>query len=178
MKLKTLNPSRAPKEAYKYSVQLALLCNRQLLGGQEGQARNKLAQLHLYQVAFALRKCKVDRKVLLSERYSVCVQACSDVTYAFEAPEVHYDRPDSTFRSDVREDEAGVPVEFFVTVIGPDCDPVAGAFVDLWQANANGVYSGFSGMLLATRLAQCHVDVKSINIYLSLSSISASRPCT
>jgi catechol 1,2-dioxygenase len=40
-------------------------------------------------------------------------------------------------------DEPGTQIELAGRVLGlPDCRPVAGAVLDIWQANAGGVYSG------------------------------------
>jgi protocatechuate 3,4-dioxygenase beta subunit len=49
-------------------------------------------------------------------------------------------------RSDVREGRPGVELTLAFRVVraGP-CTPVPGAVVDLWQADAGGVYSGFAG---------------------------------
>jgi protocatechuate 3,4-dioxygenase beta subunit len=45
-------------------------------------------------------------------------------------------------RSNVVEDQAGVPLDLTIRVIDPErCVPVANAAVDIWQCNAYGVYS-------------------------------------
>jgi protocatechuate 3,4-dioxygenase beta subunit len=49
-------------------------------------------------------------------------------------------------RSDVREGRPGVELDLALRVVrAAGCAPVAGAVVDLWQADAGGVYSGFAG---------------------------------
>jgi protocatechuate 3,4-dioxygenase beta subunit len=49
-------------------------------------------------------------------------------------------------RRDVREGKPGVELDLALRVVrSAGCAPVAGAVVDLWQADANGVYSGFAG---------------------------------
>jgi protocatechuate 3,4-dioxygenase beta subunit len=49
-------------------------------------------------------------------------------------------------RSDVRDGRPGVELALALKVVGASgCDPVPGAVVDLWQADAGGVYSGFAG---------------------------------
>ncbi len=47
-------------------------------------------------------------------------------------------------RADVTEDRTGVPLELRLVVIeaGP-CTPIPGARVDIWSADAQGVYSGY-----------------------------------
>jgi protocatechuate 3,4-dioxygenase beta subunit len=46
-------------------------------------------------------------------------------------------------RSDIREDQAGTPLVLTMYVFDADndCEPVAGAQVDIWHANASGLYS-------------------------------------
>jgi protocatechuate 3,4-dioxygenase beta subunit len=49
-------------------------------------------------------------------------------------------------RSDVRDGKPGTELALaFRVVSGPACAPVPNAVVDLWQADAGGVYSGFAG---------------------------------
>jgi protocatechuate 3,4-dioxygenase beta subunit len=49
-------------------------------------------------------------------------------------------------RSDVRDGKPGVRLSLaFRVVDGSTCAPVPNAVVDLWQADAGGVYSGFAG---------------------------------
>jgi len=46
-------------------------------------------------------------------------------------------------RSDIAEGHAGVPVKLRLQLVGVDCRPLAGARLDLWHADAQGVYSGY-----------------------------------
>jgi protocatechuate 3,4-dioxygenase beta subunit len=49
-------------------------------------------------------------------------------------------------RSDVRDGQAGVPLDLaFRVERAATCTPIPGAVVDLWQCDALGVYSGFAG---------------------------------
>jgi protocatechuate 3,4-dioxygenase beta subunit len=49
-------------------------------------------------------------------------------------------------RSDVRDGRPGVELALALKVVRTSgCAPVPGAVVDLWQADAGGVYSGFAG---------------------------------
>jgi protocatechuate 3,4-dioxygenase beta subunit len=49
-------------------------------------------------------------------------------------------------RSDVRDGRPGTELALALRVQGATgCAPVAGAVVDLWQADAGGIYSGFAG---------------------------------
>jgi protocatechuate 3,4-dioxygenase beta subunit len=49
-------------------------------------------------------------------------------------------------RADVSDSQPGAPLEIaFAVTRARDCAPLAGARVDLWQANAVGLYSGYAG---------------------------------
>jgi protocatechuate 3,4-dioxygenase beta subunit len=49
-------------------------------------------------------------------------------------------------RSDIRDARPGVPLDLAFRVVRlPTCTPVGQAVVDLWQCDALGVYSGFTG---------------------------------
>ena len=51
--------------------------------------------------------------------------------------------PDSPLRSDIREGAAGVPIKLELTVVDDFwCKPVSEFVVDIWQCDANGLYSG------------------------------------
>ncbi len=47
-------------------------------------------------------------------------------------------------REDITEGKKGTPLELVITVVdSSDCKPVKDAIVDIWQADAKGVYSGY-----------------------------------
>ena len=48
-------------------------------------------------------------------------------------------------RTDLVENEPGVPMDLIITVHDPDCNPLHGVFVDVWSCNTTGIYSGFAG---------------------------------
>ncbi len=48
--------------------------------------------------------------------------------------------PRSPERQSFRSDGSGQAIALFGRVLTPDCRPLAGAIVDLWHADANGVY--------------------------------------
>ena len=52
-------------------------------------------------------------------------------------------------RRDIVEDRVGTPLQMAVRIVrvDHDCEPLEGAFVDLWHADAAGVYSGYPGQL-------------------------------
>lgn len=51
-------------------------------------------------------------------------------------------------RSDIREDRTGTELQLEITVIrASDCTPLQQVVVDIWQCDADGVYSGFTGQL-------------------------------
>ncbi|PQK18069.1 hypothetical protein BB8028_0010g00580 [Beauveria bassiana] len=48
-----------------------------------------------------------------------------------------------SIRSNIIENQSGVPVHLDIQFINVDtCQPVVGSYVDVWQANATGVYAG------------------------------------
>ena len=66
-----------------------------------------------------------------------------------------YLKPGSIFRSDIREDRPGVPLELAIRVVNSfTCEPAPGCVVDLWQCDAGGFYSAFDNIVFdpATRL--------------------------
>ncbi|APX21947.1 MAG: protocatechuate dioxygenase [Rhodobacteraceae bacterium] len=47
-------------------------------------------------------------------------------------------------RSEIAEDRDGVPLRLRMQVVTADCEPIAGARVDVWHCDAQGNYSGFA----------------------------------
>ncbi|WP_305884456.1 intradiol ring-cleavage dioxygenase [Notoacmeibacter sp. MSK16QG-6] len=76
--------------------------------------------------------------VSLLEGASVC-QLTPEVT---EGP--FYVDPELV-RSDITEDQHGVPLDLKMQVVDATCKPIANARVDVWHASAEGIYSGISG---------------------------------
>ncbi len=53
-----------------------------------------------------------------------------------------YLRPNSPLRSDIREDRQGVPVRLEIKLLSnASCEPAEQRIVDIWQCDANGLYS-------------------------------------
>ncbi len=49
---------------------------------------------------------------------------------------------ESPLRSDIREDRQGAPLDLRLKILDQDaCDPIRGALVEVWQCDAQGVYS-------------------------------------
>jgi protocatechuate 3,4-dioxygenase beta subunit len=48
--------------------------------------------------------------------------------------------PDSPERTDIRLSLSGPRLRLRGKVMGPDCEPIAGALVDFWQADEDGAY--------------------------------------
>ncbi len=46
-------------------------------------------------------------------------------------------------RREIAEGRPGIPIEYRLTVVGADCQPIANAAVDVWQCDSDGVYSGY-----------------------------------
>ena len=62
-----------------------------------------------------------------------------------ELDEGPFYRHEELVRTDLVEDEPGVPMTLIVTVHDPDCNPLHGVFVDVWSCNSTGIYSGWAG---------------------------------
>ena len=54
-------------------------------------------------------------------------------------------------RLDITEGRPGAPLMMQLQVTNSDCSPISGALVEVWHADAAGVYSGFSGQSEETR---------------------------
>ena len=54
-------------------------------------------------------------------------------------------------RQDITEGQSGIPVTLNIYLLDSACNPVVGAFISIWQANATGYYSGFTGGLANNR---------------------------
>jgi protocatechuate 3,4-dioxygenase beta subunit len=63
-----------------------------------------------------------------------------------EMTEGPYYLPDEAVRRNITEDRPGTPLSLHLTVVSvSSCKPIAGAKVDVWHADASGVYSGVQG---------------------------------
>ena len=67
---------------------------------------------------------------------------CRVTTATVEGP---YYIDERLVRSDIREDQPGVPLEFELRLViaNADCGPIAGAVISIWHCNADGEYSGY-----------------------------------
>jgi protocatechuate 3,4-dioxygenase beta subunit len=76
-------------------------------------------------------------------------------------------------RSDVREDRAGVPLEVHLSIVDTATGrPVAGAMVDIWHADGNGLYSGFASAHLAVAATASTVSPADDGTFLRGTQIS------
>ena len=63
-----------------------------------------------------------------------------------ELTEGPYYVPNETVRRDITEGKPGTPLRLHLTVVGTSsCKPLRSAAVDIWHADASGVYSGVAG---------------------------------
>ncbi len=69
---------------------------------------------------------------------------CRVTTATIEGP---YYIDKEIVRSDIREDQPGVPLELELRLVNANagCSPIAGAAVSVWHCNADGEYSGYLG---------------------------------
>lgn len=52
-------------------------------------------------------------------------------------------------RSNITEDRRGLPLKLEIMVIDGECQPISDVWIDLWQADASGNYSGYQGETIA-----------------------------
>lgn len=72
--------------------------------------------------------------------------ACLLTTRTSEGP---FYLPDSIVRKDIRGNQPGAELHLIIKVVDvKGCRPVPNAVIDIWQANAFGVYSGYEGVSL------------------------------
>src|SRR5205814_4115561 len=63
-----------------------------------------------------------------------------------ELTEGPYYLPNEAVRRDITEGKPGTPLRLHLTVVSTSsCKPLKGAAVDIWHADASGVYSGVAG---------------------------------
>jgi protocatechuate 3,4-dioxygenase beta subunit len=63
-----------------------------------------------------------------------------------ELTEGPYYLPNERIRRDITEGKPGTPLQLRLTVVNvSSCKPIRGAAVDIWHADASGVYSGVAG---------------------------------
>ena len=69
---------------------------------------------------------------------------CRVTTATIEGP---YYIDKEIVRSDIREDQPGVPLELELRLVNANagCGPIVGAAVSVWHCNADGEYSGYLG---------------------------------
>jgi protocatechuate 3,4-dioxygenase beta subunit len=48
-------------------------------------------------------------------------------------------------RQDIADGRPGIPIEYRLTVVNANCQPVNNAAVDIWQCDSDGIYSGYEG---------------------------------
>ena len=70
------------------------------------------------------------------------INMCRVATSTIQGP---YYIDKSIVRSDIRENQAGVPLELEFRLVNANggCGPIAGALVSIWHCNAEGEYSGY-----------------------------------
>ncbi|HEY4324735.1 MAG TPA: hypothetical protein VGN20_12140 [Mucilaginibacter sp.] len=68
--------------------------------------------------------------------------ACNDPVTP-PVPEGPFYKNEKLNRVDITEHKKGTPIEYIFKVEDKNCNPVEGAIVDIWQCDADGVYSDF-----------------------------------
>lgn len=92
------------------------------------------------------------RKILASVLISIALianlphadaatKSCATTQAIEEGP---YYLASTPVRSDVTDGQPGKKMSYSFTVLDTTCKPIKGARIDIWSANAQGVYSGFA----------------------------------
>ncbi len=91
------------------------------------------------------------RRVLLHPPNTRCVSlqapapgmeaSCTLTTELEEGP---YYLDDILFRSNITENQIGIPLVLRIKVVNTDCEPLADTFVDIWHCIGTGFYSGYT----------------------------------
>lgn len=83
----------------------------------------------------------------LAQRLPPTPQCGDETSTTLSQTEGPFFKPKSPLRADLRAALKGTPVELTGFVLTRSCQPIAGALVDLWHADANGEYDnrGFRG---------------------------------
>jgi protocatechuate 3,4-dioxygenase beta subunit len=84
--------------------------------------------------------------VPLLGRRPATADAAVGCVLAPELTEGPYYLPNEAVRRNITENKPGMPLRLHLTVAGASsCRPIKGAAVDIWHADADGVYSGVAG---------------------------------
>lgn len=76
------------------------------------------------------------------KRAATLVTECNDPITP-PVPEGPFYKDEKLNRFDITETKKGVPVEYVFKVEDEHCKPIAGAIVDIWQCDNEGIYSDF-----------------------------------
>ncbi len=86
------------------------------------------------------------RNVFAETAKNEVVKTCRLITQDIAGP---YRTADIPFRSDITGGQTGTPLTLNFQVMDSfRCQPVAGAMVSIWHANAEGLYSGVNNLML------------------------------
>jgi protocatechuate 3,4-dioxygenase beta subunit len=130
------------------------------IGGFERRLRRREALLALGGLgAGALALPLTGVASALSRVASVEGQAttAASCVLAREATEGPYWISNTLTRRDIREGHPGVPLSLHFTVVqATTCEPIPSADVEVWHADAGGVYSGFGAASAGSRFLRGH----------------------
>lgn len=77
--------------------------------------------------------------ILVSPTFAVTTKTCTPTQAIEEGP---YYLSSSPVRSNVTDGQAGKAITLNFTIVDTACKPIKGARIDIWYANAQGIYSG------------------------------------
>ena len=90
----------------------------------------------------AFAKSELKDAASIGEKLSNIPGMCQVTTTTVEGP---YYIDKEIVRSDIREDQPGVPLELELRLVNSNsrCKPIEGAVISIWHCNAQGEYSGY-----------------------------------
>ena len=88
---------------------------------------------------FALGSAIIATSFLIAPQAIAASKNCTATQYIEEGP---YYLSNTPTRSDVTDGQAGKKLSLTFTVVDTACKPIKNARIDIWYANAQGVYSG------------------------------------
>ncbi len=84
-------------------------------------------------------------RALVAQQAQVLLPGSEVCALTPEVTEGPYYLDQRVLRADIREDREGVPLLLRMQVVDAACVPLAGARVDIWHCDAQGIYSAFGG---------------------------------
>ena len=95
-----------------------------------------------------------------AENLDACFTGSKNATTSPEMTQGPYHIDEVIFRQNLTDGQVGIALQLKLTVLDTYCQPIADAFVETWQANATGYYSGIEGICpikISCCEMKCHI---------------------